>query len=98
MLVTGELANFSDLVAALDSTKPDVVLMDLHMPGEEQADRVKKHTHGTCLIAMSLWDDAETKSLAESLGAARLLEKGSLATTLIEAILECMTKTRKAGA
>ena len=65
MSITGELASFTELVTTLKSMKPDVVLMDLHMPGEEQADLVKEHTHGTCLIAMSLWDDAETQSLAE---------------------------------
>jgi DNA-binding NtrC family response regulator len=91
--VTDELGSFTELVAALKSTKPDVVLMDLHMPGEEHADMVKEHTHGTCLIAMSLWDDPETQGLAESVGAARLLQKSTLATTLIDAIHECMSKT-----
>ena len=40
--IAGELASFAELVAALKSTKPDVVLMDLHMPGEEEADMVKE--------------------------------------------------------
>ena len=34
MLIAGELTSFTDLIAALKSMKPDVVLMDLHMPGE----------------------------------------------------------------
>jgi DNA-binding NarL/FixJ family response regulator len=97
ILVAGELANFNELVDALKTAKPDVVLMDLHMPGDEQADLVKQHLHGTCLIAMSLWDDAETQSLAENFGAARLLEKSRLATTLIDAIQECANKARNAG-
>jgi DNA-binding NarL/FixJ family response regulator len=95
MLIAGELSSFTELVAALKSMKPDVVLMDLHMPCEEEADTLKQHAHGTCLIAMSLWDDAETHSLAESFGAARLLEKSTLATTLVDAIHECMSKARK---
>ena len=95
---TAELASFTELAASLRSTRPDVVLMDLHMPGEEQADVVKQHMHRTCLIAMSVWDDAETQSLAESVGAARLLEKSTLATTLIDAIHECTRKARKASA
>jgi hypothetical protein len=37
-------------------------------------DLVKEHTHWTCLIAMSLWNDAKTQSIAESFGAGRLLE------------------------
>jgi DNA-binding NarL/FixJ family response regulator len=63
MFIAGELENFTELVASLKSMKPDVVSMDLQMPGEEQADMVKQHIHGTCLIAMSLSDDAETRSL-----------------------------------
>jgi two-component system nitrate/nitrite response regulator NarL len=96
--ITGELGSFAELVAALNSMKPDVVLMDLHMPGEEEADMVKENLHGTCLIAISLFDDAETQLLAESFGAARLLNKSMLATTLVDAIHECMNKTRKASA
>jgi DNA-binding NarL/FixJ family response regulator len=88
MFIAGELASFTELAASLKSMKPDVVLMDLHMPGE-QTDMVKQHIHGTCLIAMSLSDDAETQSLAESFGAARLLQKSTLATTLVDAIQEC---------
>jgi DNA-binding NarL/FixJ family response regulator len=98
MSITGELASFTELVSTLKLMKPDVVLMDLHMPGEEQADMVKQYMDGTCLIAMSLWDDAETQSLAESFGAARLLNKSTLATTLIDAIHECMNKARRATA
>jgi DNA-binding NarL/FixJ family response regulator len=50
------------------------------------------------LVAMSLWDDAETHSLAESFGAARLLNKSTLATTLVDAIHECMNKAQSASA
>ena len=96
--IVGELASFADLVAALKSMKPDVVLMDLHMPGEEEAAKVKENVRGPCLIAMSLFDDAETQFLAESFGAARLLNKSMLATTLIDAIHECTNKARKANA
>ena len=64
MLITGELGSFTELVATLKSMKPDVVLMDLHIPGDEQAELVKQYMQGACLIAMSLSDDAETQSLA----------------------------------
>ena len=35
---------------------------------------------------MSLWNDDETKSLAETIGAAKLLDKANLVTELIRAI------------
>jgi two-component system nitrate/nitrite response regulator NarL len=97
-LIIGELASFAELVAALRSMKPDVVLMDLHMPGEEQAVSVKENMYGICLIAISLFDHAETQFLADSFGAARLLNKSTLATTLIDAIHECANKARNASA
>jgi DNA-binding NarL/FixJ family response regulator len=96
--IAGELASFAELVASLKSMKPDVVLMDLHMPGEEEADMVRENVHGTCLIAISLFDDAETQFLAERFGAARLLNKSTLATTLVDAIHECMNKAQSASA
>ena|ERR1700744_2566572 len=98
MLITGELGSFTELVATLKSMKPDVVLMDLHMPGDEQAELVKQYMQGACLIAMSLSDDAETQSLAKQFGAARLLQKSTLATTLVDAINECTSKVRNATA
>jgi DNA-binding NarL/FixJ family response regulator len=97
---TGEikqLGTFTELVATLKSMKPDAVLMDLHMPGEEQAGEVKDHMHGTCLIAMSLWNDTESQMLAETFGAVRLLDKGTLATILVDAIHDCLRKARKAS-
>jgi DNA-binding NarL/FixJ family response regulator len=93
-----ELGSFTELVATLKSSKPDVVLMDLHMPGEAEAGGVKDYMHGTCLIAMSLWNDKESQILAESYGAVQLLDKGTLGSTLIDAINECLKKTRKVNA
>jgi DNA-binding NarL/FixJ family response regulator len=44
--IAGELASFAELVATLKSMKPDVVLMDLHMPGEEEAGRKEQTPRG----------------------------------------------------
>ena len=41
-------------------------------------------------------NDAETDSLARSFGAAKLLDKGQLASTLVPAVKECIDKTGKA--
>ena len=40
------------------------------------------------VLAISVWDDAETKALAEGYGAVKLLDKVSLGTHLIPSILE----------
>jgi CheY-like chemotaxis protein len=81
IFIVGELSSFIEQVDAVKSMKPDVVLMDLHTPGEEKAFSVKENAHRTCLIAMSLFDDAEASSLLRLLGAHGILNKSTLATT-----------------
>ena len=70
--------------------------MDVRMPGEKMFTpaTIKAHFHGSCLLAMSVWNDPETASLARSFGAAKLLDKGQLASTLVPAVKECVDKNR----
>ncbi len=90
--VCGEAGNYAELLKIFNATTTDVVLMDLRMPGEKlfTAATIKGHLHGSCLLAMSVWNDEETASLAKSYGALRLLDKSQLASTLIPAIEECV--------
>jgi DNA-binding NarL/FixJ family response regulator len=96
--VTGQARNYQELLAMLKESAHDVVLMDIHMPGEGQVDPslVRGHFHGSCLLAMSIWNDEETSRLAESFGAVRLLDKGDLAHKLIPTIHECVQENGKA--
>jgi hypothetical protein len=48
--------------------------------------------HAKCVLAISLWNDTEAKVLAESLGAAVLLDKGKLYSELIPAIRQFCPK------
>ena len=90
--VCGEASNYAELLKIFNATTTDVVLMDLRMPGEKlfTAATIKDHLHGSCLLAMSVWNDEETASLAQSYGAVKLLDKGQLASTLVPAIEECI--------
>jgi DNA-binding NarL/FixJ family response regulator len=89
--VCGEVANFAELLKIFNATTTDVVLMDMRIPGERlfTPATIKGHLYGSCLLAMSVWNDAETASLAQRYGAAKLLDKGNLASTLVPAIEEC---------
>jgi len=89
--VCGEAGNYSELLKIFNATTTDVVLMDVRMPGEKlfTPATIKAHFHGSCLLAMSVWNDAETASLARSYGAVKLLDKGNLSSTLVSAIEEC---------
>jgi DNA-binding NarL/FixJ family response regulator len=96
--VCGEAQDYPNLLRMLGESMPDVVLMDIRMPGEKlfTAATIKDHFQGSCLLAMSVWNDAETASLAQGYGAAKLLDKGQLGYRLIPAIEECMKLNRGA--
>jgi CheY-like chemotaxis protein len=93
IIVTGEARNCHELVYLLREVepKPDVVLMDLDMPGEScfAADTFKSHLGNTRLLAMSLWDDPQATTLAESYGAVKLVDKNDLGSNLVPAIQDC---------
>jgi DNA-binding NarL/FixJ family response regulator len=96
--VCAEAGNYAELLKIFNATTTDVVLMDLRMPGEKlfTPATIKGHFYGSCLLAMSVWNDPATASLAQSYGAVKLLDKGQLASTLIPAIAECVQKNRTA--
>jgi DNA-binding NarL/FixJ family response regulator len=96
--VSGEAGNYAELLKIFNATTTDVVLMDVRMPGEKlfTPATIKGHLHGSCLLAMSVWNDAETVSLAQSYGAIKLLDKGNLASVLVSAIEECTRHSGKA--
>jgi two-component system response regulator NreC len=88
--VVGTATSFAEGLQLSAALKPDVLLMDLHMPDEREypPELVKSQVllHTKCIIAISLWDDDESKVLAERFGAHVLLDKMKLYTELIPAI------------
>ena len=92
VIVIGEVSSYPELLEKLKECSPDVVVMDIHMPGEDQVDpsMLKRYFNGSCLLAISIWNDEETRIIAESFRALKLLDKSSLSTTLLPAIEECM--------
>ena len=71
--------------------KPEVIVMDLHMPDGAKVNppEVKSHLNGASrLLAISFANEADAKALAESFGAAAILDKMDLGKTLIHAIMQ----------
>jgi two-component system, NarL family, response regulator NreC len=87
----GEAADFPQTLHMVAGLKPTVVLMDLHMPGEHEVSpalvRSRLYEAGARLLVMSIWNDDEARALAASYGALALLDKATIASGLIEAIL-----------
>lgn len=92
--VVGEASDYTNTMTLVAKLKPDVLVADMHMPGQLDAPTFKEILGACCLIAMSIWDDEETKLLAESYGALRLIDKTELSRELIPAIEECGARIR----
>jgi two-component system chemotaxis response regulator CheB len=89
----GEADTFVQTTQLIGELRPQVVVMDLHMPDENNMTPMhfKLCLNGTRLLAMSLCIDDETKALADTFGAVKLLDKMNLASELILAIKNCVT-------
>ena len=92
--VLGEASNFAETISMTAALKPDVVLLDVHMPDDRSfnPEFVKASLCRARVLAMSLASDyeseEETRLLAENFGAVRTLDKAKLCDELIPAILQ----------
>jgi DNA-binding NarL/FixJ family response regulator len=102
LVVIGEATDFGATLHLIETLRPNVVVMDLHMPGDLQISPIDLKSQllkGTSrLVAISIWDDEDARALADSFGAVALLNKMDLATTLVPAIIDLhKPKARAAG-
>jgi DNA-binding NarL/FixJ family response regulator len=97
--VVGEAASFAETVQLVATVKPDVLLLDLHMPDENEytPQFVKSQAlqHKVCIVAISVWNDSKARALADSFGAKVFLDKTTLYSTLIPAIKTCLSVPKK---
>ena len=90
----GEASSFAEAISMTAALKPDVILIDLHMPDDRSfnSEFVKTNLSRARVLAMSLLSDyeseEETRVLAENYGAVRMLDKAKLCDELIPAILQ----------
>ncbi|HLX70484.1 MAG TPA: response regulator transcription factor [Verrucomicrobiae bacterium] len=90
--VLAEATDFAQTMELVRKLHPQVVIMDVHMNDERALtpERLKSGFSGSCLLAISIWIDDETRSFANSIGAAAFLDKTTLATQLIQTIRNCV--------
>ena len=90
--VVGETEDFAQAMQLTSDLKPDIVLLDLHMPRSDGIAPTDVKSllalSGSRLLAISMWNDADSLALADNLGAAKLLNKMELAETLVPAIFQ----------
>src|ERR1700692_1460897 len=89
--VVGEASTFAETMQMIGDFKPDVLLLDLHMPEKRDftPELVKAQLGTVCTVAVSFSNDSDSKALAESYGAATLLDKMSLYNEMLPAIQRC---------
>ncbi len=99
--VVGEATDFAQTIRMVQELQPQVVILDLHMSDSQRNTpaqfRAQVNLGKARLLAISVWNDEETRSLATSYGATRCLDKTNLGTDLIPAILELASLAPKSN-
>jgi len=91
--VTGSAANVNDALENIEEVKPDVVLMDIRMPGKDgvEGTRIIKNRYPEIkVIVLTVFDDDDYVYGALKYGASGYLLKGCSQKELYEAIMAAM--------
>lgn len=89
MEVTGEAPNAAEALAQVDAAHPEVVLLDIGMPGLssfEAARQIRKNHPHTKILFLTMYDDEDYLTEAMSAGADGYVLKDSPAEQLLTAI------------
>jgi DNA-binding NarL/FixJ family response regulator len=89
LMVVGEAASGADVGGLIDSVEPDVVLMDVEMPGLDGVDTtavVHALRPALPVVILSLHDDIETRARAWVAGAAAFVAKHEVEPVLVRTI------------
>jgi DNA-binding NarL/FixJ family response regulator len=87
--VVGEAQNGNEAYKLVDKMKPDIVIMDLSMPGMgglEAIDKIVKYREKTNIIVLSMYDSITYAIRALDLGAKAYIHKSNIVDELIAGI------------
>lgn len=90
--LVGEAGDFAQTIIMTHRFKPQIIIMDLNMPNGSKLSALSVsnclQSSAASILAISVFDDEETKALAQSFGAKALLDKMRLGEELIPAVLK----------
>lgn len=91
--VVGEASDGLEAIDVVGQTRPDVVLLDLSMPGKdglEVIEELRERSPASRIVVLSGFAAARMESVVLERGATRYLEKGTPLTDIREAIHEAI--------
>jgi DNA-binding NarL/FixJ family response regulator len=90
--LVAEAENFAQGLSMTRKFKPHVVILDLHMPDRLNLTPMNVseglRAYEAAVLAISVWNDEDTRALAQSYGASALLDKMLLGKELIPAVMK----------
>jgi DNA-binding NarL/FixJ family response regulator len=93
--LVAEAENFAESLSMTRKFKPHVVILDLHMPDSSNLTPMNVseglRAYRAAVLAISVWNDEDTRALAHSYGASTLLDKMRLGRELIPAVMKLGT-------
>ncbi|MGB6544377.1 MAG: response regulator [Candidatus Acidiferrales bacterium] len=90
--LVAEATTLAQMIDIADKLHPHVIVMDLHIGRRESKTSMPLRSSSGIppVVAISIWNDDDARTLADSLGAVTLLDKINLASELIPAIKRCV--------
>jgi DNA-binding NarL/FixJ family response regulator len=96
--ICGEAENGEAAVALVQATKPDIVVLDLSMPGLngiEAARQLRAIAPATGMVLFTNYASPELTKLARSVGISAVISKDS--TDVVIHLIEALRKAKRAG-
>jgi DNA-binding NarL/FixJ family response regulator len=93
--VVGEAATYPETITLLLEIKPDILLVDLRMPGASSESAGMRTLAESCscpIVVMTFSVDEDAKKHAQLLGAARMVDKADLYAKLLPTIIEVIAE------
>ena len=99
IVVIGEASSGEQAIELVESLTPDIVLMDVEMPGMDgitATAALRENTSQSAVVIMSIHDDVQTRARAQAAGAAAFVEKSGTLEVLLATIRQIVEFTGKA--